>query len=167
MLPPMKLGWMAGVIDLKGRLIRKKNKTRATPQVVLIVETKEYMVVKELSSLTGTSPETMDRRPLREWMRKGCSEHCPEAHVHVGDSEYEHLYMPPIARWTITGAGMVVVLSNLMPFLQIDRGYTEAIEEVTINTPLSGQGSSAVLSSIRRLSLLGWNLPEAYEKAME
>src|SRR6185503_19478151 len=105
MLPPMKLGWMAGVIDLKGRLIRKKNKTRATPQVVLIVETKEYMVVKELSSLTGTSPETMDRRPLREWMRKGCSEHCPEAHVHVGDSEYEHLYMPPIARWTITGAG--------------------------------------------------------------
>jgi hypothetical protein len=158
---------MAGVIDLKGRLVRKKNKTRATPQIVLIVETKEYAVVKNLGHLTGTSPEQIERKSLKEWMRKGCTEHCPEAHVHIGDVEYEHLYMPPIARWTITGAGMVVVLSNLMPFLQIDRGYTKAIEEVMINTPLSGHGSTAVLNSIRRLKLLGWDLPEDYDKAMD
>jgi hypothetical protein len=166
MLPPIKLGWMAGVIDLKGRLVRKNNKLRKTQQIVLIVETKEQLVIKELGSLTGTSPEQIERRPLKEWMRRGCTEHCPEAHIHVGD-ELEQLFMPPISRWTITGAGMVVVMTNLMPFIQIDRGYSEAIEEVIANTPLTGQGSAAVVSSIRRLSLLGWDLPEDYQVAME
>lgn len=163
----MKLGWMAGVIDLKGRLIHKNNKLRKTRQIVLAVETKEYLVVKELGMLTGTNPEHIERQPLKEWMRKGCNEHCPEPHVHVGEKDYENLYLPPISRWTITGAGMYVVLSNLMPFLHIDRGYTEAMAEVMTNTQLTGQGSTAVVNSLRRLKLLGWELPEEYEKVME
>lgn len=165
MIAPIKLGWVAGVIDLKGRLIRKKNPTRATPQIVLIVETKETLVVRELGNLTGTRPEAMKRQPLKEWMRKGCSEHCPEAHFHVYD--HDELYMPPIARWTVTGAGMYVVMHNIMPFIQIDRGYKDAMDEVLANTPLTGQGAFAVVNSLRRLHGLGWELPEDFQDAVK
>lgn len=165
MISPIKLGWVAGVIDLKGRLMRKKNTMRATPQIVLMVETKEMGVVRELSNLTGTRPESHDRRPLKDWMRRGCLEHCPEAHIHVHE-ELEGLYMPPIARWTITGAGMYVVLSNVLPYIQIDRGYEEAMDQVLGNTVLVGQGANAVITSLRRLHRLGWEMPEEFKEVV-
>lgn len=165
MISPTKLGWMAGVIDLKGRLAHKRNTRRATPQIVLAVETKERGVVRVLSELTGTRPEYMDRRPLKDWMRKGCSEHCPEAHVHVHDG-LNDLAMPPMSRWTVTGAGMYVVLGAVMPYIQIDRGYTDALEQVLENTVLEGQGSGAVLASLRRLHALGWEMPEDFKEAI-
>ena len=165
MISPIKLGWVAGVFDLKGRLIHKKNQMRATPQVVLMVETKEMAVVRELANLTGTRPEATERRPLKDWMRRGCSEHCPEAHFH-GHEELEGLYMPAIARWTVTGAGMYVVLSNVLPYIQIDRGYTEAMDQVLGNTVLSGQGAHAVISSLRRLHGLGWEIPEDFKEVV-
>ena len=166
MISPIKLGWMAGVIDLKGRLVHKKNQMRATPQIVLMVETKEFGVVRELSNLTGTRPEAMDRRPVKDWMRRGCLEHCPEAHIHVYDMNRDESYMPPIARWTITGGGMYVVLDSVLPYIQIDRGYPEAMDQVMVNTPLTGQGSAAVISSLRRLHGLGWEMPEEFKEVV-
>jgi len=161
-IPAPKLGWMAGVVDLKGRLIYKKNRQRATPQVVLMVESKEYSIVRALGALTGTKAEFKKAQPLKEFMRRGCSDHCPEAHVHVSDDRE----MPQVARWTITGAGMVVVLTNLMPYLTIDRGYTEAIDQVKANTALEGQGSGMVYMSLQRLASLDWELPTEYAKAL-
>lgn len=154
---------MAGVVDLKGRLVFKKNQQRATTQVVLIVESKEYAVIKELGILTGTRPEVKKEQPLKEFMRRGCQEHCPESHIHVSDDRT----MPAIARWTITGAGMVVVLNNLMPYLRIDRGYSRAIEDVQAVTTLEGKGSGAVMSSLGRLHGLGWELPKDYRDALQ
>lgn len=162
MIPAPKLGWMAGVIDLKGRLIYKNNRQRATAQVVLMVETKEYPIIKALGALTGTKAEFRKAQPLKEFMRRGCSDHCPEAHVHVSDDRE----MPQVARWTITGAGMVVILTNLMPYLTIDRGYNEAIEQVRANTALQGQGSGMVFMSLQRLQSLDWELPKEYEQAL-
>jgi hypothetical protein len=162
MIPAPKLGWMAGIVDLKGRLVYKNNKMRATPQVVLTVESKEYPVVKALGALTGTRAEFRKAQPLKEFMRRACSDHCPEAHVHVSDERE----MPQIARWTITGAGMVVVLTNLMPYLTVDRGYGEAIEQVRQSTTLTGQGSGMVLMSLQRLQSLDWELPEDYAEAL-
>ena len=156
---------MAGVVDLKGRLIYKKNRQRATAQVVLMVESKEYPVIRELSRLTGTRPDYKKPQPLKEFMRKGCQEHCPESHVHVNDFGANG-EMPAVARWTITGAGMVVVLSELMPFLRIDRGYSDAIELVSQNVALEGQGSGAVLAGLTRLWDLGWTLPEEFAAAV-
>ena len=43
-------------VDLKGRLVYKKNKARATPQAVPPVKTKEFLVVRALSAMTGTRP---------------------------------------------------------------------------------------------------------------
>lgn len=157
---------MAGVVDLKGRLVSKKNRQRATAQVVLMVESKEYQIIRELGRLTGTRPDYKKPQPLKEFMRKGCQEHCPESHVHVNDFR-EDLEMPAVARWTVTGAGMVVVLSSLMPYLRIDRGYSDAIEQVINTTTLEGQGSGAVLASLSRLNSLGWEMPDEYRKALE
>jgi hypothetical protein len=60
-----------------------------------------------------------------------------------------------------------VVLENLMPFLMVDRGYEEAIEQVSRDTTLTGQGSGAVMASLRRLRDLGWDLPARYARALE
>lgn len=159
MLPIPKLGWMAGIIDLKGIFLRKNNKMRATPQIVLAVESKQFAIIRELGSLTGTSPELKKQVAKREFMRRGCADHCPEAHVHIGDEGM----LPAIARWTITGAGMAVVLYNLMPFLIMDKPYKEYMDEAIENAPLTGQGSAAVLTSLRRLAMIGWELPEPFE----
>ena len=161
-IPAPKLGWMAGIVDLKGRLVYKHNKQRATPQVVLLVDTKEYAIIRQLGVLTGTKAEFKKAQPLKDFMRRGCSDHCPEAHVHVGDDRI----MPQSARWTITGAGMVVVLTNLKPYLTIDRGYSEAIEQVGAVTTLEGQGSGMVMVSLQRLQSLDWELPPEYAQAL-
>lgn len=165
MIAAPKLGWMAGVLDLKGRLIFKDNRARVTAQVVLMVESKELGIIRELGSMTGTRPELKKAAPIKDFMRKGCIDHCPEPHVHVNEWGKE-LVIAPVARWTITGAGMVVVLFNVQPYLQIERGYTEAVRLVQQNTVLTGQGSGMVYQSLRRLRQLGWDLPEEYEAAL-
>jgi len=162
-IPVQKLGWMGAVIDLRGHLIEKKNQKRATPQYVLMAESKEIAVVRELSSLTGTRVELQASRPLKEFMKRACSEHCPESHVHVGDDRT----MPRIARWTITGASMATVLDNLLPYMVIDRGYEQVVEEIFESTVLVGQGSGMVRASLARLRELGWELPPHFEQAVK
>jgi hypothetical protein len=162
MIDPRDLGWMAGVIDLKGRLLHKKNQTRRTRQIVLAVETQQMEIINGLSQLTGTEPEIMAAKPLSEFLRRACAEHCVEAHVHV---EKYGMYMPATGRWTITGGGMVVVLDTLMPYLRVDRGYREATQEATEFLTLNGRGSGAVIRSLLRLRGLGWKLRPEFEKA--
>lgn len=157
------LAWMAGVLDLKGRVIIKNNKSRATPQVVLAVQSKEFPVIRRLGMLTGTNPELMTERPVKDFMRKGCDDHCPEAHVHVSHGGYESGFLPPNARWTITGAGMVVVLDNLHPYLQVDRGYQEVIDQLTAETVLQGRGVGMVRKQLDRLKELGWQVPAEFD----
>jgi len=159
-LPMQQLGWMAGIIDFKGRILRKNNKTRKTMQLVLAVDTKEIAIVRKLSTMTGTRPELQAAQPRPDFMRRNCSEHCPDQHVHIGVDEF---YMPEIARWTITGAGMVVVLSSLLPFLTVDRGWDQAVEDATNQTVFRGPGSGMVKSTLVRLKELGWDLPMIYE----
>jgi hypothetical protein len=163
MIPVQDLGWMAGVLDLKGRIQVKNNRQRATRQIVLLVESSELLVIRRLARMTGSRAEAMVSRPLKEWMRRGCNDHCPEAHVHVGDDRI----MPAVSRWTLTGAGAAVVLTALLPFLTVERGWEEAINEIMASTPLTGQGATAVLGSLNRLRELGWELPERFEAAVE
>lgn len=164
MIPVYQLGWMAGIVDMKGRILRKKNRTRATPQITLAVETKEVAVIKGLARMTGTNPEFQPQRPLVDWMQRACVEHCPESHIH---HFRDGLNMPPTGRWTISGAAMVVVLENLAPFLTIDRGYDLAIAEVRVGTVFTGQGSAAIIRALRRLEALDWELPEDFAEALK
>jgi hypothetical protein len=157
------LGWMAGIIDLKGRIHYKTNQQRNTIQAVLTVDSKDAAIVRQLGLLTGTKPEWKNAKTLSNFIRRGCSEHCPEAHVHVADREW----VAEISRWTITGAGLVVVLDNLLPFLVIDKGYREAIDQIQKVTAYSGRGSGAVYATLARLKGLGWDLPPVYELALQ
>ncbi len=163
MFRPEELAWMAGVVDLKGRLTYKKNRTRATRQITLTMDSKEHLVVRRLCSMTGTKPEYRTTSPLSEQiLRRNCTEHCPDAHVHV-DSAWTHGSI----RWTVTGASMVVILDNIEPFITVDRGYREAIDEVMEGVNLDSRGSTAVISSLIRLSELGWSMREPFLAIVE
>jgi hypothetical protein len=157
------LGWMAGIIDLKGRLHYKANQQRVTTQTILNVDSKDPAIIRQLGLLTGTKPEFKNTKSLSDFIRRGCNEHCPEAHVHVTDREW----IAEISRWTITGAGLVVVLDNLLPFLVIDKGYREVVDQIQKVTAYSGRGSGAVYATLARLRDLGWDLPPVYELALQ
>jgi hypothetical protein len=157
-IPVAQLAWMAGVIDLKGKMIYKTNQKRAegSKQITLYIESTQFPIIKKLGEMTGTNPEFKTTRDRHEgWYRRGCEEHCPNQHVHVVAGEF-----PPAARWTISGAPMAVVLHSLTPYLIQDKGFTEAIAYAYENMVLSGQGAGANVSSLRRLHGLGWRIPD-------
>jgi hypothetical protein len=161
-----QLGWVAGIIDLKAKIVTKNNSDRSSnsKQIVMYVETKQLSVIKELNRLTGTKVELHTPRVVRDFMRKKCTEHCPEKHSHV-EELYPHAF-PSSARWTITGSAIAIILTNVADYLTDKKNYPELIDKIIDQTVLSGQGSARTLASIRRLSLLGWTLPEQFEVAM-
>lgn len=157
-IPVAQLAWMAGVVDLKGKIIYKANQKRApgSKQITLYIESTQFPIIKKLGSLTGTSPELKTTRDRHEgWYRRSCEEHCPSQHVHVVAGEF-----PPAARWTISGSPMAVVLTALLPYLIQDKGFSEATAYAYENMVLSGQGAGATVSSLRRLHALGWKIPD-------
>lgn len=163
-LPVSQLGWMAGILDLRGKILRKANKLRRTQQIVLAVDSKQMAVIRELSRMTGTRPEPKrNNNRERGWYRRGCLEHCEDAHIHVGDGDW----VENIARWTVTGSSMAIVLHNVTPFLHGDNGLAEALEEALEQAAMNGRGSGATLQGIRRLQELGWDLPSVLEMQME
>lgn len=168
-IPIQKLGWVAGVLDLKGRVVTKKNRSRATPQFVLMVETKDMAVIRELCSLTGTQVESKPERKLPDWMRRPCAEHCPDKHEHVHMTSENRPYdwrMPAMGRWTATGASAAIVLHNVLPYSLANLGLEVALHSLLEQAALTGQGSGATLKAIRRMRDLGWDLPEKFEAAL-
>lgn len=161
-LPESDVAWVAGVLDMKGTVIRKNNKMRATPQLVLIVETRHHEVIRELARLTGTQPEMQAPKSPAEWMRKGCVEHCPTQHVHVGERGYEWS-MPAIGRFTITGAGAAVLLYNVLPYMRRPREFPEALEAMLAYTVTYGQGWGATRTALKRLLRKGWRMPPQFK----
>lgn len=153
------LAWLAGVFDMKAGIIRKSNKMRNTSQIVLYIDSKNHAVVRTVARMTGTRPEMQPARKRPDWMRRSCTEHCPEAHVHVGEYNWS---MPAVTRWTITGAAAAVVLHNVMPHMRTDNGFSEAFTEILQNAVTGGQGWGATRAAIRRLRDLGWELPESF-----
>lgn len=151
------LAWLAAILDLKGHIIRKNNTTRATPQLVLMVESAQLRVIDRLCLLTGTSvepPKNGDERHQRDWKQRGCTEHCPDPHVH-----HEGSPIPPIGRWTVTGAAAAVVLHNVIPYMVTDGGLQAMYDEIMTNLVVAGPGAGATKRAIRRLAELGWELP--------
>jgi hypothetical protein len=164
-----EIGWVAGIIDLKGRIAVKNNATRNTPQVILYVESKNHEVVRRLARDTGMRPEPKTERPLKDFMRRSCSVHCPSDHVHVGSKNIDELSLPSLMRWTITGAGIVVIMHSVLPYLTLANQikFNDLCAQIKAYTPITGPGSGAVLSTIRRLYFAGWPLPQEYMSAVE
>lgn len=167
-IPVQKLGWVAGILDLKGRIITKNNKSRATPQFVLIVETKDIAIIRELCSLTGTHVEAKTERKIPEFMRRPCAEHCPDKHEHVQAEQRQYDWkMPAVARWTATGVSAAIILYNVLPFSLANIGLEVALHALMDQAALTGQGSGATMKAIRRMNELGWELPEKFEIALK
>jgi hypothetical protein len=163
MISTFDLAWMAGILDLKGRILRKANRTRNTVQMVLSVDTKEVSVSRKLTAMTGTAAEMNLARVPGDYLRRQCKEHCLEPHVHVSRGPVEFNSW----RWTATGAAFVVVLFNVKPYLQVDRGYAEAVNQVNDVVTLEGQGSGSVMDSLQRMLNLGWDMPRRYALALD
>ena len=155
-LPAAQLGWMAGVLDLKARIVTKKNQTRSTPQVVMYVESKEGDIIRELGRMTGLSPEMMRVPETATFYRRPCSEHCPEAHSCVDERQYS---FPQVARWTITGAVIAIVLTNIEPFMRTHR-FDGLVLQIMEQASFAGRGAGATVKAIRRMEALGWDIPE-------
>lgn len=155
-IPVAQLGWMAGIVDLRGKITEKANRLRKTQQITLYVESAQLPVIKRLALMTGTNPEHKTAGSAEDgWWRRNCEEHCPDQHVHVVRSEF-----PDTMRWTVTGAALGIVLHNLEPFLVQDKGFTRAKEMALRDLTLRGRGAKAVVDSLRRLESLGWDFPE-------
>lgn len=152
-----ELAWLAGIVDFKGNVIRKNNKKRATPQIVMYVESADLEIVDKVAELLGLTAvhRNAEERNLDGWTRRGCTEHCPEAHFHIDPRKF-----PVIARATVTGAALAVVLWNLLPYLMSTRiDYATLLHELLLYVPAEGQGRKAVDDAINRLESLGWTIP--------
>jgi len=166
MITEAELGWMAGILDFQGHVVRKNNNMRAkgSVQVTVYVETSITEIIERLGNMTGTSPEPMENKfaPKSEWNRKGCSEHCPEPHVHSVAS------FPDQARWTVSGAAAAVVLWNVRDHLVTikDPSWDWAMAMCFASTRLTGQGSGQAMKAVRRLATMGWELPPVMAEAV-
>lgn len=161
-IPVAKKAWMAGIIDLRGRVVYKNNKRRNhSNQVTLYVESVQIPVIRRLAELTGGNPEikVRNRSKVDGWFRRNCDEHCPEAHVHVNPGDFLDA-----ARWTISGSAMSTVLINLQPYLVQDKGFSEAIAYGMEHMRLWGQGAAATITALRRLHSLGWTIPTVIDE---
>ena len=151
---------MAAVVENKGRLRLIETDSRATVQASVRVQTTLAAVARRLGELTDKEIRVIQPKRIKFANRKGCSDHCPDAHVHV---ETE---MTPTATWEIGGAGAAIVLHNLVPFMsgaetELPKSrYLRFIDEVIEAVPVEGRGRHAVDLSIARLSRLGWKIPD-------
>jgi len=167
-MPITEIAWMAGVIDLKGRLSVKGSMTRKSPLITLYVESKNEQVVRRLAKNTSLKPEAQMEKPLSEFIRRGCDVHCPAPHIHVSNTR-ENLAMPSMMRWTITGAGIAVIMHSMIGFLTEENQakYADVARTILDDVTLEGQGSGMVVTSIRRLATMGWPIPYVLASAME
>ena len=151
-------GWLAGIMDFQGHVLIRKNRQRAagSEQISIYVSTSIPGIPERLCELTGTSPEEKAHNRLKEaWLRRGCEEHCPEAHVHVRE-----VNMPLNTRWSCTGAAAAIILWNVRKYMTTDHEpWDWAQAQVMSQLRLTGQGSAAIIGAAKRLHALGWDLP--------
>ena len=153
------LGWVAGILDFQGHVIRRNNSQRAagSHQVTIYVDTSIPGIPERLCELTGTAPEEKKQHNdlKTEWLRRGCDEHCPEAHVHVRE-----VNMPMTTKWSITGAAAAIILWNVRKYMTTEHEpWDWAMAQCFSQLRLTGQGSAAIIAAATRLSRLGWELP--------
>ncbi len=156
-IPPARLGWMAGVLEMKGRLRVYDTKTRRNPLYKLVVESHHVDTVQRLAKMTGSKFEQTDETVIEQPAdRRGCVEHCPEPHVHAVTRK-----LPMLGKWHMTGAAAAIVLRNLDPYFTPDDGErAKFVQGVFDCVPWSGRGRAAVDRSIARMQAHGWEIPQ-------
>jgi hypothetical protein len=162
MITEADLGWMAGILDFQGHVVRKNNKSRAegSQQIAIYVDTSITAITARLNELTGTKVITNDHEieVKDDIVRKGCAEHCETAHIHVA----------PVVRlksttWTLSGAAASIALWSLQRYMvSTHEPWQWAMAMGFASTRLTGRGATAALLSIRRMASYGWDLPPLF-----
>ena len=151
-------GWVAGILDFQAHVQIRKNHQRAagSEQITIYVSTSIAGIPERLCELTGTAPEEKAYGKLKEeWLRRGCDEHCPDAHIHVRE-----VNMPLNTRWSCSGAAAAIILWNVRRYMTTDHEpWDWAQAQVLSQLRLTGQGSAAIIGAAKRLHSLGWDLP--------
>ena len=151
--------WVAAMIDSRAHIVKKKNRDRAegSEQICLTLQTKHHEIAQRLCAMTGTAPALLEQKKVSpELMRRGCIEHCPQAHVHVDSLSA----LPMITTWTVTGTAAAVVLYNVRKYMVTSREpWDWAMEQSMRQMKVQGPGSGSTKQVATRLSALGWDLP--------
>ncbi len=154
------LVYMAAVIETRGRIQVVEVRGQANPQISLRLQTRVLPVVKRLAALTGSNFTVTPAKEFVHKDRKGCAQHCPEAHIHVVTE------IPMIGTWKQGGAAAAIVLSNLLPFMSSEehdpmaRLFRSTIVTVLGIKPTTNRGMFAAREAVRRLGDLGWEIPD-------
>ena len=155
--------WAAAILDSRGHIVKRNNRQRAadSQQITVIVDTSVTEIAARLCTLTGSKPEAKPHKELRrEWLRRGCSEHCPESHVHMRD-----VNMPDTVRWSVTGVAAAIVLWNLLNYMTTsDEPWEWALGQCLKQARTEGRGVGATRPAVQRLQALGWDIPPPLEK---
>lgn len=155
---------VAAMIDFQGHIVKKNNRDRqpGSEQICLVVQTKYHEIAMWLCALTGTAPGRREQKKVSpELMRRGCIEHCPQAHVHVDTLAA----MPLTTVWTVTGVSAAIVLYNVRKYMVTSREpWDWAMEQSLRQMKLAGQGSGMTRLAAIRLQDLGWDLPPVIRK---
>ncbi len=161
-----KFAYMAAIIEAKGRIKMLEVEGRASPQLTLRYQSQQVYIVKALCEYTGSEVNITQAKSFNDNKRAGCTEHCPEKHVHYAQ------HMPQTAHWQIVGAGAAIVLYNLMPYMAAGDDspstakFRRFVDVVCAWQPASNRGAYTVKQTVERLHKLGWKIPAELEHYM-
>lgn len=133
------MAYVAGVIDARGHL--EANKRHGVAQPRIRVTTKRVALLNYLARVTGTKVVRDDRG----YERRGCSEHCTDAHVHI---------VRQSAQWTVDSSRATIVLFNIQPYVVANKTEVGALLRIGLQSYPAARGNTA-----DRMAALGWLLP--------
>lgn len=132
------LAYAAALVDTLGALTLRDVGPSQLPVVTLQGRFTEALAW--LGEQTGTKIIVLQR----EFMRSGCTHHCPEPHVHIRSSS---------GRWQISGAKATIVLHNLLPYLRTQDETARTLIEAGRSIGYKGQ-------VVQAMAAKGWDIPE-------
>lgn len=136
-MKPVELAYIAGVVDIFGRIYSRPTETKRLPAVE--VNTGNF----DLLDLLGTWTRTKPFETRRDYRRGGCEEHCPEQHIHVVSRS---------GRWTVTGAKATILLAGIRPHLRLQGEMADRMIALGMDADWKPQTVAAMAD-------LGWKIP--------
>lgn len=133
------LAFFAGVIDARGHISLTARRGQPSPRVR--ITTKRLELLGWLAKYSGTTIRTAGS----PYARRGCSDHCQEAHIHtVRNSAY----------WNADGERAEIILAACLPYLIEQRAH--AVEVLRASPRIAPTRRTEIGQALHRL---GWPVP--------
>lgn len=139
-LQPAEIAYIAGIIDTRGYLGRRKSGALELPSVAVTLKSGSPIIAR-LCQLTGVTPISL----RKNHNKTACADHCPQPHVHVS-GDYE--------RWIVTGIKARIVLGACLPYLWALRQDVGEVLE-------SSDGQPFKPASVTKMVEAGWPMGKA------